>query len=54
METYQGFCQCGLPKYIKDGKPLCPKHGDKPPEKKTRRGRFSGKSKSENRFNDYA
>jgi len=47
------FCYCGLPS-IKElnGVPLCHKH-NKPQVKTPKRGRFSGRSKSINRFNDY-
>ena len=52
--TLEGkFCFCGLPavKIVKSI-PLCHKH-DKPPVKKQLRGKWSGASKSQNKWNDY-
>lgn len=47
-EVFNGFCpRCGLP-LLDDGK--CRKYHK---IKNPKRGRFSGKSKSSNRFNDY-
>lgn len=48
------FCWCGLPLYKIGDKELCQKHLDKPKPDRNKISKYSGKSNSVNKFNNYS
>jgi len=51
----QFFCYCGLPIYQDETKMFCKRHGKNYTQevKLPKRGRYSGKSVSKNKWNEY-